>query len=114
MNERYDTGRARNTVETAATNVAFYANQKLPDVRLETSYRGSGLGGTQLLRTGTFPGIVTGTANRSFSDAFGQAFTPDYPTWSFGITVNYPLGHSYEEASLARAEIEQRQAAHRL
>ena len=24
----------------------------------------------------------------------------DYPTWSFGVTVSYPLGRSYEEASL--------------
>ena len=97
-----------------ATNVEFLSNQKLPDVRLETSYRGSGLGGTEFLRTGGFPGVVTGTRNRSFGDALGQAFTPDYPTWSFGVTVSYPLGRSYEEASLARAEIERRQAAQRI
>ena len=83
-------------------------------MRLETSYRGSGLGGTQFLRTGGFPGVVTGTRNRSFGDALGQAFTPDYPTWSFGVTVSYPLGRSYEEASLARAEVERRQAAQRI
>ena len=92
----------------------FLSNQKLPDVRLETSYRGSGLGGTQFLRTGGFPGVVTGTRNRSFGDALGQAFTPDYPTWSFGVTVSYPLGRSYEEASLARAEVERRQVAQRI
>ena len=92
----------------------FLDNQKLPDVRLETSYRGSGLGGTQFVRTGGFPGVVTGTRNRSFGDALGQAFTPDYPTWSVGVTVSYPLGRSYEEASLARAEIERRQAAQRI
>ena len=83
-------------------------------MRLETSYRGSGLGGTQFLRTGGFPGVVTGTRNRSFGDALGQAFTPDYPTWSFGVTVNYPLGRSYEEASLARAEVERRQVTQRI
>ena len=27
----------------------------------------------------------------------GQAFGPDYPTWSVGVTVSYPLGRSYEE-----------------
>ena len=57
---------------------------------------------------------VTGTRNRSFGDALGQAFTPDYPTWSLGVTVSYPLGRSYEEASLARAEVERRQAAQRI
>ena len=57
---------------------------------------------------------ITGTRNRSFGDALGQAFTPDYPTWSVGVTVSYPLGRSYEEASLARAEVERRQAAQRI
>src|SRR5213079_3085554 len=81
---------------------------------LETSYRGSGLGGTQFVRAGGFPGVVTGTRERSFGDAVGQAFSPDYPTWSVGVTVSYPLGRSYEEASFARAEIERRQAAQRI
>jgi len=111
---RYDLARAGHDLENAKTNVAFLTNQKLPDVRLETSYRGSGLAGTQFLRTGGFPGIVTGTRDRSFADALGQAFSPDYPTWSVGVTVSYPLGRSYEEASLARAEIERRQAAQRI
>jgi outer membrane protein len=57
---------------------------------------------------------VTGNVNRSFGDALSQAFSPDYPTWSVGVTVSYPLGRSYEEASLARAEIERRQAGQRI
>jgi len=114
LNGRYDLARANYELENAATNVEFLGNQKLPDVRLETSYRGSGLGGTQLLRTGGFPGVITGTHDRSFGDALAQAFTPDYPTWSVGVTVSYPLGRSYEEASLARAQVERRQAAQRI
>jgi outer membrane protein TolC len=111
---RFDLGRAKHDLENADTNVEFLGNQRLPDVRLETSYRGSGLGGTQFLRTGGFPGTVTGTRDRSFGDALGQAFASDYPTWSVGVTVSYPLGHSYEEASLARADVERRQAAQRI
>jgi outer membrane protein TolC len=111
---RFDLGRAKHDLENADTNVEFLGNQRLPDVRLETSYRGSGLGGTQFLRTGGFPGIVTGTRDRSFGDALGQAFASDYPTWSVGVTVSYPLGHSYEEANLARADVERRQAAQRI
>ena len=84
-------------------------------MRLETSYRGSGLGGTQFLRTGGFPGIVTGTRDRSFGDALGQAFTPDYPTWSVGVTVSYPLGRQLRRGEPARArEVERRQAAQRI
>jgi outer membrane protein TolC len=106
---RYDLAVAEHELDNSRTNVEYLRNQKLPDVRLETSYRGSGLGGTQFLRTGGFPGNVIGTQQRSFGDALGQAFTPDYPTWSVGVTVSYPLGHSYEDANLARAEVERRQ-----
>jgi outer membrane protein TolC len=111
---RYDLVRASLDLDNAKTNVDFLGNQRLPDVRLEASYRGSGLAGTEFLRTGGFPGIVTGTRDRGFSDALGQAFTPDYPTWSVGVTVSYALGHSYEEASHARAQIERKQAAQRI
>jgi outer membrane protein len=114
LSSRYDLARAGHALENAKTGVAFLRNQRLPDVRLETSYRGSGLAGTQLLRTGGFPGIVTGTRDRNFVDALGQAFTYDYPAWSFGVTVSYPIGRSFEDASLARAEVEQRQAAERI
>jgi outer membrane protein TolC len=111
---RYDLARAANDVENAKTAVQFLGNQRLPDVRVEASYRGSGLGGRQLLRAGDFPGVVTGTRDRSFANAFGQAFSPDYPTWSLGVTVSYPLGRSYDDASLARAEVERAQAIRRI
>jgi len=111
---RYDVARARNDVANAATSVEYFGNQKLPDVRLETSYRGSGLGGSQLLRTGVFPGLITGRADSGFGDVLGQVFGRDYPTWSFGLTVSYPLGHSYEELSAVRAGVERRQAAARV
>jgi len=111
---RYDVARARNDVANAATSVEYFGNQKLPDVRLGTSYGGSGLGGSQLLRTGVFPGVITGRADSGFGDVLGQVFGRDYPTWSFGLTVSYPLGHSYEELSAVRAGVERRQAAARV
>jgi outer membrane protein TolC len=114
LGARLDIARAGHELENASTDIEFLNNQKLPDVRLETSYRGAGLGGTQFLRAGDFPGSIIGTRRRNFADAFGQAFTTDYPAWSVGLTVSYPLGRSYEEAGAARAEIERRQAAQRI
>jgi outer membrane protein TolC len=114
LNERYDIGRARNEVNNAVSSVEFLANQKLPDVRLETSYSTTGLGGAQLLRSGSFPGIVTGHTNSSFGDVLSQLLTQDYPTWSVGVTVSYPLGRSFEALSHVRAEVERRQAAERV
>jgi outer membrane protein len=113
-NGRLDVARARNELANAETTVGFYNNQRLPDVRLETSYRGNGLSGTQLLRSGGFPGAVTGQLRRGFGSALDQMFSHEYSTWSFGLTVSYPLGRSYEEAGLARAGAERRQAAQRI
>jgi outer membrane protein TolC len=112
--DRYDLTRAGHELQNAQATVKFLNNQRLPDVRLETSYSGNGLGGTQFLRSGGFPGLVTGTRSRGFGNALGQVFTNDYPTWSFGLTVSYPLGRSFEDASFARADIERRQAAQRI
>ena len=114
LNDRYDLSRAGHEVENAKTTVDYLRNQQLPDVRLETSYRGAGLGGTQFLRTGGFPGSITGTQRRSFGDTLSQVFTDDFPTWSFGVTVSYPLGNSTEDASRVRAEVERRQALQRV
>jgi len=112
--ERLDVARATLELENAKATTAFLDNQRLPDVRLETSYRGTGLGGSQFIRSGGFPGIVTGARTRSFGDALGQAFGPDYPTWSVGVTVAKSLGHTYEDASRARADVERRQATQRI
>lgn len=112
LDGRYDLARARQDLSKADTNVQFFSNQTLPDVRLEASYRGGGAGGTELLRTGPFPGAITGRLNTGFGDVLGQLFRHDYATWSVGVTMSYPLGRSYEKSGLARAEIERRQAAH--
>jgi len=114
QNERYDIARARNDVNNAATTVDLHANQALPDVRLETSYAGAGIGGSQLLRTGGFPGTVSGTLNSGFGNVLGQTFGTDYPTWSLGVTVSYPIGRSFEEVGKVRAEVERRQAVQRI
>jgi outer membrane protein len=111
---RFDLERARKDLQNIVTNVEFFSDQKLPDVRLETSYRGSGLGGTRFLRTGEFPGSIVGTARRGYGNVLGQMFDSSYPTWSVGLTVNYALGRSFEEAGLARAQVERRQATERI
>ena len=114
LDQRYDIARAGRDLENTQTTIEFLDNQRLPDVRLETSYRGNGLAGTQFLRGGGFPGSIIGTRNRGFGDALGQVFSDDYPTWSLGVTVSYPIGRSFEEANLARARVERRQATQRI
>jgi outer membrane protein TolC len=109
LDGRYDLSIARQQLENADTNIALFRNQKLPDVRLEGSYRGGGYGGTQLTRTGPFPGTVTGSLNTGFGNVLGQVFSQDFPTWSVGVAVSYPVGPSAEKAQLARAQVARQQ-----
>ncbi len=111
LDGRYDLAIARQQLDNADTNLKFLGNQKLPDVRVEASYRGGGFGGTELVRSGAFPGTVTGTLNTSFGNVLGQVFGQDFPTWSLGVTVSYPIGQSAEEASFARAQVQRQQTA---
>src|SRR5262249_51172693 len=93
LSGRADLLRARKDIDNASIGVKFANNQKLPDVRLNASYLASGLGGTQVLRTGGFPGTIAGPgAVTDFGSVLTQLFGRDYPTWSVGVTVSYPIG----------------------
>lgn len=115
LSERADLVRARKEIDTAETTLKYSANQKLPDVRLNASYQASGLGGTQVLRTGGFPGTIVGPgAVTDFGAVVNQLFAHDYPTWSVGLSVSYPIGESADQANYSRAKLERSQSAERL
>ena len=115
LSERADLLRARKDIDNADTTRKYASNQRLPDVRVNASYLASGLGGTQVLRTGGFPGTIVGPgAVTPFGNIFSQLLSADYPTWSVGVSVSYPIGGSTEQANFARAELQHTQAQERL
>jgi outer membrane protein TolC len=115
LRERADLARARKDIENSQTSLKYTRNQRLPDVRLNASYQASGLGGTQVLRTGGFPGTIVGSGTvTDFGSILNQLFGRDYPTWTVGLNVSYPIGQSTEEANYARARLENVQAQERL
>jgi outer membrane protein TolC len=114
LSERPDIAEARKQIQIDDTNVLLSRNQTLPDLRVQATYLTNGLAGSRILREGGFPGTVVGTENTSFGSALSQIFKQDFPTWTLGVTVAYPLGKSVEEANLARARIERDQATARL
>jgi outer membrane protein len=117
LNDRADLLRAKKDIDNAQVGVKYADNQKLPDVRFNLGYSASGLGGTQVLRdiSAGFPGTISGPgAITSFGSVLSQVFAKDYPTWTAGVSITYPLGRSTEEANSARAKIERQQAAERL
>jgi outer membrane protein TolC len=114
LGDRADLVAARKTIENLETSLLVAENQTMPDLRAQATYLSRGLGGARLLRTGGFPGTITGTETTSFGTVLSQVLTNDFPNWSVGFTLSYPLGNSVEEANLARARIERDQAAARV
>jgi HAE1 family hydrophobic/amphiphilic exporter-1 len=115
LRDRTDLTRARKDIEAAQLNQKLANNQKLPDIRLNASYQASGLGGTQVLRAGGFPGTIVGPGDiTGFGSVLNQLFASNYPTWAVGVSVSYPIGQSTEEATYARTKLETAQSEQRL
>ena len=115
LSERADLARARKEIDNSQIGLKYANSQKLPDVRLNASYQANGLGGTQVLRTGGFPGTIVGPGEITpFGTVLSQLFARDFPTWSVGVSVSYPIGESAEQANYARARLERSQSDERL
>ena len=92
-------------------------NQRLPDVRLNASYQASGLGGTQVLRTGGFPGTIVGPGADHRRSAIGRSISCSRTTTRRGRSASasrIPIGESVEQANYARAQLERSQSEQRL
>lgn len=115
LRDRTDLSRARKDIENANLALRLAGNQKLPDVRVNASYIASGLGGTEVLRTGGFPGTIVGPGQViGFGNILDQLFKSDFPTWAVGVSVSYPIGQSADDANQARSRLEAEQAAQRV
>ena len=115
LRDRADLARSRKEIENAQSTVQYASNQRLPDVRVNAAYQASGLGGTQVLRSGGFPGTIVGSgAVTDFGSVLSQLFGRDYPTWAVGLSVSYPIGQSADDANYARARLETTQSQERL
>jgi outer membrane protein len=115
LGDRTDLQRAKKDIDNAQISEKYANNQRLPDVRLNASYQASGLGGTQVLRSGGFPGTIVGPGEVTpFGTVLSQLFASDFPTWSVGVSISYPLGQSADQANYARARLESTQSGERL
>ncbi len=115
LRDRTDLTRSRQDVQTAQTTARLAGNQRLPDVRANASYSASGLGGTQVLRAGGFPGTVVGPGTATpFGSVLNQLLSGDYPTWAVGVSISYPVGQSASDANYARTRLEAVQAEQRV
>ena len=79
----------------------------------QATYSAAAAGGRELTPLTSIPlGPVERSilAQRGFGSVLGDVLTSAFPTWTFGVTVSYPLGTSSAEANLARARLQHSQA----
>jgi outer membrane protein TolC len=105
LDGRTDLQRAHVDLAGVNDTIRFFRNQTLPRVDARFDYRATGLGGTQLERGGGFPGPVIGEVTRGFGDVLADVLKSDFPTWTAGIVVSYPIGRSSAQADLARTRL---------
>ena len=111
---RTDLLQTRKSMEENDVNIKYFRNQTLPDVTASFDYGLTGLGGTQFVRGTGFPGPIIGETQRSFGSVLGDLFGNQYPNWTLALNISYPLGHSQQEANLARAQLQNSQTLSQL
>jgi outer membrane protein TolC len=109
LENRTDIRAQRLALENDEISLQFARNQVLPSVDLEAGYGATGIGGTSLIRDG-FGGPVIDTIPGGYGDALSQVFGRDFPTWSVGIRVSYPILNRSAKGNAARARLAKAQA----
>jgi outer membrane protein TolC len=116
LDKRSDLRSAKNALEQSQINIQYYRNQIKPDVNANVGYNPTGVGGSQLsnvnlaaVAAGEVPNRTI-VSDRGFGSVLGDVFQSQYPTWTFGVTVGYPLGTNTAHANLARVRLEYEQA----
>ena len=109
LSKRTDLSRVRKNLENVDVNIRYYKNQTLPDVNFQMNYSAQGVGGTKLTRDSFFGGNVINSETKGYGSVLGDVFTSNFPTWTFGFTVGYPIGTSTADVNLVRSGLQRRQ-----
>jgi outer membrane protein TolC len=109
LEKRTDIVVSRKDLDNNDLSIRLARNQTLPSVDLFGTYGATGIGGTQIIRDG-FGGPVLETLPGGYSDAVDQVFGRDFPRWSLGVNLSYPLFNRQARAAAARARITKDQA----
>ena len=110
VSQRTDLMIAQKNVQANDVTLKYLDDQTKPQADFQANYGLSGIGGTQIVRTGTGiggnGGTVTNTIPGGYGDALGSIFRNDYPRWSVQLNMSYPIGLSSQKASVARARVQ--------
>jgi outer membrane protein len=110
LSQRTDLTIAQKTVQENDVTLKYLDDQTKPQADFQANYGLSGVGGTLINRTGNGIGGVGGTITSvvpgGYSDALSSLWGANYPRWTVGLTMSYPIGLSAQKASVARARVQ--------
>ena len=78
-------------------------------MNLNAAYSSQGTAGTQFTYGSGFPPPIIGSASRPWTSALADTFLGDFPTWTLGVTIGYPIGRTSAEVAQAQGQIQKRQ-----
>jgi len=110
LDNRTDVVAARKALERSDLDVLYRNNQAKPNLDLVAGYGGSGAGGTQIIRDPPIGGPIVDTIPGGYSDALGEAFGFDFPTWSVGVQFSYSIPNKTNKSLRAQARLSREQA----
>jgi outer membrane protein len=113
IDNRLDIRLAKNSLARTQIDIDYNRNQTLPEVNAQAAYTTAAVGGRELSRLTSIPlGPVERSiiSQRSFGSVLGDVFSSEFPAWTFGVTVSYPIGTSSAETNLARSRLQYSQA----
>jgi outer membrane protein len=112
LDKRADVRAAKNAIEQSTINIKFFKNQIKPDVNANVQYITTAAGGT-LLSPVDFSQVALGlpvnrsiVAQQGYGSVLGDVLQNQYPNWTVGVTIGYPLGANTAHANLARVKLE--------
>jgi len=110
LSQRTDLSVAQKIVQENDVTLKYLDDQTKPQADFQANYGLGGIGGTQIIRTGTGIGGVGGTITNvvpgGYADALSSIFRTDYPRWTVAVNMSYPIGLSAQKASVARARVQ--------
>ena len=104
--ERTDLKRAERQQDINELTINGLKNTRLPALDLTGQYQLQGQGGDLLIRSGFLGGPVNQIIEGGYSDALNQIVDADFPLWSVGLRLTYPLGTSADDVALRRARLQ--------
>lgn len=117
IDSRTDVSLAKNSIEKSDINLKYFRSQVLPEINANVSYQSNAVGGSQLSAvsfTGSNDTPRSIIAQRNYGSVLGDVFSNQYPTWTVGVSVAYPLGGNIQQTNLARAKLQYSQAGQQL